>query len=299
MCADQFPDQVERSIIQWAYAREPVRLVILTSTRAIPNGKVDALSDYDVILVVKDIRPFVENRAWLEAFGEVLIAYWDPIYPDLTFGIDICANVVQYRSGLKLDFTLWPVDLFNCIKDSPALPAELDAGYRILLDKDHLAEDLLPPSGQAYIPRKPDLALYQLLINDFLSDVPSVARCLWRAELLPAKWCLDYDMKHVYLRPVLEWLAELDHAWSVPVGNLGNGLKQLLPGDIWADLELTYAGASIPENWEALFLTLDLFRWVAIQVGARLGYTYPDELHQQVRDYITRIRELPPSNPGG
>jgi hypothetical protein len=26
-------------------------------------------------------------------------------------------------------------------------------------------------------------------------------------------------------------------------------LKQLLPGDIWAGLDFTYAGASIPENW--------------------------------------------------
>ena len=27
-----------------------------------------------------------------------------------------------------------------------------------------------------------------------------MAKCLWRDEIFPAKWCLDYDMKHVYLR---------------------------------------------------------------------------------------------------
>jgi aminoglycoside 6-adenylyltransferase len=296
MFADQLPDLVEGSIIKWANAHEPVRLAMLTSTRAIPGGKADTLSDYDVILIVRDVHAFVENRAWLSDFGEVLIAYWDPISPDPTFGIDICANVVQYSSGLKLDFTLWPVNLFARIKGSPALPAELDAGYRILLDKDRLAEGLQPPTRQAYIPKKPDLALYQLLINDFLSDMPYVAKCLWRGELLPAKWCLDYDMKHVYLRPMLEWLVEINHAWSVPVGNLGKGLKLLLPDDIWADLECTYVGASIAENWEALFLTMDLFRRVALQVGDHLGYLYPEELHQRVRNYITQIRDMPSPN---
>jgi hypothetical protein len=38
---------------------------------------------------------------------------------------------------------------------------------------------------------------YQTLIQDFFSDAPYVAKCLWRDELLPAKWCLDYDMKYI------------------------------------------------------------------------------------------------------
>ncbi|PWB56699.1 MAG: hypothetical protein C3F13_01110 [Anaerolineales bacterium] len=288
-------DLVEQTIINWAQAQNPVRLVMLTSTRAIPKAKLDALSDYDVILILRDIHPLVADRAWLNVFGDVLIAYWDPIYPDPVFGIEVCANVVQYCSGLKIDFTLWPVSMFALIKASHTLPGQLDAGYRILLDKDKLAQGLLPPSRKAFLPKRPDLASYQLLVNDFLSDVPYVAKCLWRGELLPAKWCLDYDMKHVYLRPLLEWLVELDHDWSIPVGNLGKELRKLVPADIWVDLERTYTGASIAENWEALYLTLDFFKRVAIQVGGRLGYSYPEELHQHVCDYVTQIREMPPN----
>ena len=60
---------------------ESIRAMLLTSTRAIPHGPLDRFSDYDVILAVEDIHPFYEDRRWLEDFGDVVVAYWDPLYP--------------------------------------------------------------------------------------------------------------------------------------------------------------------------------------------------------------------------
>jgi aminoglycoside 6-adenylyltransferase len=285
------PDLIP-TLIQWATARNTIRAVLLTSTHAIPGAPLDALSDYDVILIVSDIEPFTADRTWLQDFGDLLVVYWDPIHPDPVFGIEQCGNVTQYANGLKIDFTLWPVSLFQQILAAPELPAELDAGYRLLLDKDGLAATMRPPTGKAYIPTPPTLTTYQTLINDFLSDAPYVAKCLWRDELLPAKWCLDYDMKHIYLRPMLEWLVGIQYDWSIPVGSLGKGLKKQLPPGIWALVEQTYAGAQLADNWQALARTMALFRQVAIQVGQHLGYAYPHDLHQRVWAYVEHIRQL-------
>jgi hypothetical protein len=41
-------------------------------------------------------------------------------------------------------------------------------------------------------------------------------------------------MKHIYLRPMLEWRMELDHDWSMRTGALGKGLKKQLPPKIWS-----------------------------------------------------------------
>jgi len=150
--APNMRDIIIPALSQWATGRDPIRAVLLTSTRAIPDAPIDALSDYDVILIVHDIQPFVAERAWLNAFGELLVVYLDPAH--------------------------------------------------------------------AYVTGPPSLAIYQTLINDFLSDAPYVAKCLRRDELLPAKWCLDCDMKHTYLRQLLEWRMEMDHDWSVPAGFL-------------------------------------------------------------------------------
>jgi aminoglycoside 6-adenylyltransferase len=264
--------------------------MLMTSTRAVPNAPVDELSDYDVVLVVKDIQPFYEDRSWLNDFGEVLVVYWDPIYSDPETGVNKFGNVTQYFNGLKIDFTLYPIPWLQGIVQAPVLPAELDAGYHILLDKDGLTRGLKPPSYSAYIPKVPTNGLYQKWIQDFFSDAPYAAKCLRRGELLPLKWCLDYDMKHVYLRQMLEWKIGLDSNWSIPVGSLGKGLKKQLPSELWAQTEKCYAGAGAAENWEALFRTMELFRQVAMEVGKGLGYTYPLDLDKRVTAYVQKMR---------
>src|SRR5215208_2967851 len=150
----------------WARGRDAIRAVLLTSTRAVPHARVDALSDYDVILVVQDIRPFADDRAWITDFGDVLVVYWDPIQPDPDFGVDYIANVTQYADGLKIDFTLWSAGLFQQIAAAPALTAELDAGYLVLLDKDHLTDMLRAPTASAYVPACPTDTEFQIWVND-------------------------------------------------------------------------------------------------------------------------------------
>jgi aminoglycoside 6-adenylyltransferase len=182
--------------------------------------------------------------------------------------------------------------LLKKIAQAPELEAELDAGYRVLLDKDRLTRDMKPPTYRAYIPTRPTNEVYQLLINDFFTDAPYMAKCLLRGELLPAKWCLDFDMKHVHLRPMLEWRMGVEHNWSLPTGSLGKGLKKRLPPEIWSQLENTYAGADVSDNWEALFRTMTLFRQVAMEVGTGLGYTYPLELDQRVTVFVQKMHTM-------
>ena len=286
------PNDVINRLIRWGEQHASVRAMLLTSTRAVPNAPLDDLSDYDLVLVVEDIHTFYADRSWLNDFGEVLVVYWDPIYSDPDTGVNKFGNVTQYTDGLKIDFTLYPVSWIQKIVQAPALPEELDAGYRVLLDKDGLTQGMKSPTYSAYIPKMPTNEHYQKWIQDFFSDVPYVAKCLQRGELLPLKWCLDYDMKHIYLRQMLEWKIGLDTDWSVPVGALGKGLKKKLPAEIWSQLENCYAGANADENWEAMFRTIMLFRQVAMEVGKGLGYAYPLDLDQRVTDYVKRMQEL-------
>ena len=96
-------------------------------------------------------------------------------------------------------------------------------------------------------------------------------------------------MKDKYLRQMLEWRIEIDHNWSVPTGK---GLKKQLSPTIWSQLESTYVGAGIEENWDALFKTINLFRHVAIEVAEFLGYVYPYDLDQQVTAYVQKMKQV-------
>lgn len=285
------PDQdIIEQLIQWANRQPLVRAMLLTSSRAIPHAPTDMFSDYDVILALRDIQPFFAERAWLEAFGRVLVLYRDPLILD--GGLERSAHVTQYESGLKIDFSLWPVALLQRVVAQPQLPPEFDAGYRILLDKDHLTAGLQPPSYAAYIPTPPAETDYQAVIEVFFLEAVYVAKLLWRDDVMAAKHILDEGMKQEHLRPMLEWHVETDHHWSVKPGPYGRRLKQWLRPDLWAELERTYTGAGVAANWAALFDTIALMRRVAGEVAERLGFSYPHELEQRVIAYLHKIKNL-------
>ena len=282
--------EVTESLIQWADQQPLVRATLLTSSRIIPNASVDVFSDYDVILAVLDVHPFYEDRTWLGDFGSVLVAYRDPL--ELYYGFPKSAYVTQYENGLKIDFTLWSVEILQRIAVAPQLPNELDAGYLVLFDKDHLTDGLKPSTYRAYIPTPPTEAEYQDTVEVFFLEATYVAKLLWRDDLMAAKHILDHFMKQEHLRPMLEWRFEIDQQWSVKPGPYGRRLKKWLSPAIWAELESTYTGAGLEANWEAMFRTIALFRQVAIEVGHHLGYPYPHGLDRRAVAYLQKVKNL-------
>jgi aminoglycoside 6-adenylyltransferase len=283
-------DNVIGQLNRWADSQDLIRAVILTSSRAIPHGSVDLFSDYDVILAMRSIHPLYADRAWLEVFGPVLAGYRDPIIDEN--GLERSAYVIQYENGLKIDFSLWPVELLQRVTNSEQLPVEFDAGYQVLVDKDDLTTGLKQPTYSGYIPAPPTEAYYMDLIEGFFLDTTYVAKFLWRNDMMAAKHILDHSLKQEHLRPMLEWHAEIDHEWTLKPGPYGRRLKQHLRPDLWAELESTYIGVGSDENWEALFRTIGLMRRVATDVGKHLGYTYPHLLERRVVDYLWRVRRL-------
>jgi aminoglycoside 6-adenylyltransferase len=277
-------------LTRWAEDRQDVRSLIITSTRAIPDAHLDAYSDYDVIMVVTEVRPLAQNTSWLADFGDVLIAHWDPLSVSPATGAERISSVVNYSDGLKIDFSLWSRQAFFDATAGPSPYPELDAGYRVLVDKDHITAELAPPTFKSYIPARPNEATYLRLVTDFLIGVPYVAKSLLRGQLLPAKWVLDFDMRFNYLVPLLEWRVEVDHAWSLKVGALGKGLQAHLPNDVWDELQQTFSDADPERNWDALFAMTALFRRTAQQVAEHLGFPSPDHLIDRVISHAHRMR---------
>ncbi len=276
-------------IIAWGMGQALVRAMVLTSSRAIPNNPyTDQFSDYDVILALRNVQPFHDSRDWLAAFGTVLAMYRDPLNEQ--DGLSWSGNVVQFEEGLKIDFTLWPVEMLRKVVQQETLPAEFDAGYRVLLDKDGLTEGIRPPGYRGYIPQPPTAARYREEIENFYLCATYVAKYLLRDDVMAAKFLLDGEMKHENLLPLLEWQIEMEHDWQVKPGNYGRRIKKWLRPDLWAALESTYVGAGIEENWQALFRLMDLMHQVGIEVGEKSGFLYPGSIEQQMRVYLGKLK---------
>lgn len=281
-------DPVITQLIAWGRAQPLVRAMLLTSSRAIPNSPdTDAYSDYDVILALRDVQPFHASRDWLAAFGTILAMYRDPLH--VRDGFSVSGSVVQFESGLKIDFSLWPTGLLRQVAQQAALPAEFDAGYQVLLDPDGLTQGLQPPSYRGYIPQPPTQARYHEEIENFFLCATYVVKYLLRDDVMAAKFLLDGEMKHENLRPLLEWQIEIAHDWQVKPGNYGRRMKRWLRPDLWAALESTYVGPGIAENWQALFRLMDLMHTVGVEVGEALAFPYPESIEQGTRAYLLRL----------
>lgn len=278
----------------WGQAREAVRAVLLTSSRSTPAAPVDPLSDYDVIYFVTDITPFYADDSWLHDFGPLLVVYRDPLSP--WHGFEKFARITQYEQ-VKIDFTICPVAvleaIINAAREGGRLEEDLDLGYQVLVDKDGLAAQLPPPTYQAYILAPPGAAAYGEVVELFYHEATYCAKNLWRKDLLPVKYFLDYAMKQSHLRCMLEWRMEIDHGWAVKTGVLGRGLLRRLPSELGDALAATYTGPDLADNWAAFYRTIDLFQRVASEVGEQLGFAFPEDLHRRCLDYFHRVERLP------
>jgi aminoglycoside 6-adenylyltransferase len=285
---DRGTDVIDR-VKAWAERHPAIRVLILESTRANPRASLDILSDYDFLLVVSDVDPFVNDVQWLSDFGVPLVRFGDQ-GPEL--GMETCARLVLYADGTKIDYIIWPVAMLERVLEQPKLPDVLDVGYQVLLDKDGLTQGLLPPTYTAHIPPKPTEPEFLALVEEFWWETIYVAKTLWRDELTQAKYSFDEVMKRQLLIKLLEWRVEIDHDWSLRPGILGKGLKKHLDPETWSAFAATYCGPDLEENWRALFATTDLFRSIAGEVAQALGYTYADDLDRDVTEYLQGVRAL-------
>jgi len=275
-------------LIQWAEKQESVRAMLLYGSRANPEAAIDIFSDYDVLLAVTNVHRFFADDHWLSDFGRVLVVFRNPI--GLHHGFESFGFITHYEEGVKIDYGFYPVEYLAWAAQEPKLPDDLDNGYLVLLDKDHLTAELKPPTCTAFIPSPPTEQEYVAVVEEFFNDSAYVAKHLWRDNLFSVKLSLDHIMKLHCLRKMLEWRMEIDHNWLVKPGAYGKGLKKRIEPEVWSELETTYVGAGSDENWDALFRTIGLFRRVAREVADHLGYAYPYDMDQRVVTYLNRVR---------
>jgi aminoglycoside 6-adenylyltransferase len=287
----QIPEEkdVVDQLVTWGTAHPLIRAMILTSSRTRPDGLVDLLSDYDLILAVTDVSAFAFKDEWTADYDRPMVRWGDQ---GEMHGLATYFRGVIYQNHIKIDYSIWPVEMLERIAASGSLPDQLDVGYRILLDQEGRTAQWKPASYQAHIPTKPTNVEYHALVEEFWWTATYVAKSLWRDDLVFARWNLEQDIKLGTMLRMLEWRIEIDHHWSVKPGILGRGLKQMLPPDIWSEFARTYGPFDVEAIWEALVRAIALFRRVAMDVGTSLGYVYPQEVDDNVSAYLEAIRHL-------
>lgn len=241
-------------------------------------------SDYDIEIVVNNPAKFLDNEEWLSAFGEPLII--------IHTNDDFTLRMVIYKDYVRIDFRIYSIKDFEQSNIQTQLPQHLDNGYTILLDKDNITSNLKPPAYNAFIIAKPSKEEFLATVIDFWWDTTYVAKSLWRNELFYAKYMLDSIIRFSYLQRIIEWHISMQHNWQITTNKNGRFFKQYLDAATWRELEKTFAGSDIEENWNALFATSNLFRRLAMSIAAETNYSYPQKSDTEITAYLNKIKNL-------
>jgi aminoglycoside 6-adenylyltransferase len=276
--------EVLEEITSWAERDNDVRAVMLTGSRANLHARADLLSDYDIEIAVNNADRFLESEEWLSAFGDIITI----IYVNDVFTL----RMVLYKDYVRIDFRIYTIDNFKQYLTQSILPEHWDAGYKVLSDKDKLTVKLKSPAYNAFIITKPVEKEFLSIVTDFWWDVTYVAKSLWRNELFYAKYMMEHVIRFSYLQKMIEWYAGLQNDWKITTNKHGRFFKQSLDNETWMELEKTFAGNVIEENWEALFISLELFSRLASSIANKLDYSYPRKLEIEMTAYIKKIRNL-------
>jgi len=269
-------------ILQTAQKDKRIRVVILEGSRANSNSPRDILQDYDIVYIVEELAPFVNDPSWAERFGELLIMQIPDTMQDPPSSLGgHFTYLMQFRDGTRIDLSFYTLEAYR-VRGRDSLSV-------LLLDKDHKFENFSAADESDYYPKPPTAKTFSDCCNEFWWVSIYVAKGLWRNEITYAKFMLD-EIVRAQLMKLLIWYIGMQTNFHRNPGKQGKYFQTFLSTTEWDSLLKTYADADIDHNWEALYTMAELFQTVALQVADRFHFSYPDEECLGVLEFLKNIQ---------
>nr|WP_308170121.1 aminoglycoside 6-adenylyltransferase [Enterococcus innesii] len=204
------------------------RAIGLSGSRTDPQAPKDFLQDFDVVYVMDDIQPLVDDPSWLEAFGPLMIRQTpeaSTIYPPSLGGC--FTYLMHFLDGVRIDLMLCPLALVDRLANEP--------GLQPLLDPDQLLSFTNQANHSHYWIKRPTQAAFREHCNEFWWVSTYVVKGLLRKQLI-------YAADHLYTIcwQELLWIEDLFVAhtqqFQVSTGKNHKYLQSFLTEKEWREL---------------------------------------------------------------
>jgi aminoglycoside 6-adenylyltransferase len=282
---------LEARFVTWAETVPDLRAAVIIGSRARRERPADEWSDLDLLIVTTDPGYYISTTAWLDAIG----AYWLTFVEATSDGAGQERRVL-FDGGLDVDFAPVPAEELERLASDPFAADLIRHGVRVLLDKDGVLTEALkqfslPQPVESGPAQPPGEARFLNVINDFWYHAVWTAKKLRRGELWTAKGCVDSYLKWQCLLPMIEWHAHTVHGWDYGTWFRGRFLEQWADPRVVEGLREAYGRYDADDLWRALLATMDLFRWLAVETAARLGYPYPTRAEEKTAALVRKLFE--------
>ena len=270
-------------IIGTAKNDERIRAVVLNGSRADDFILYkDKYQDYDIVYLVTDFQYFVDNKNWVDIFGERIMLEM-PTYMDVEpSNYNGYFNYqMLFTDGNRIDLTFASVDNLNEL-------AEEDEVGRVLLGKDNRFVNVKYDNGKKYFVKKPSKKDFENKCNSFWWCTQNIGKGIKRKEL-------PYVMKMFnwvrgQLDDMISWYIGMCHDYKVISGKMGRYFEKYLDNNLWGKYVSTYPSGEYDEIWSSLFSMCDLFKQLAIKIADKYSYDYPYQDDKLMTEYLNRLR---------
>ncbi|CBJ13598.1 aminoglycoside 6-adenylyltransferase [Legionella longbeachae] len=269
-------------IVQAAKNDKRIRAVIMNGSRASPSAKKDIFQDYDIVYLVTDVEPFVDDKNWVRQFGELLIMQMpEEMDGNWPRSKDKYVYLMQFKDWNRIDLTLLHI---NRLKTMPR-----DSQSILLLDKDQLIESF-DPSDNDYLPKPPAAKDYFDCCNEFLWVSTYVAKGLWRKQITYTKHVSEQVVKEELIR-MLTWYIGIQTGFNKSLGVYGKYIENYLEPKVWQTFLQTYVDADFKNMWASLFKMCELFYDLAIKVSHYFGFPFNGDEFENVMAYLHEVKD--------
>ncbi|WP_377890435.1 aminoglycoside 6-adenylyltransferase [Alkalihalobacillus sp. R86527] len=276
-------------IINRAKKDERVRAVYMNGSRTNPNVRKDIFQDYDIVYVVKETEPFINNDEWIHGFGEILM-FQEPDKNSRESGMETnfaesYGYLMLFKDGNRIDLHIETNEHMrkHYLSDTLTVP---------LLDKDNCLPSISAPTDSGYHVKKPTESMYLSCCNNFWWCQQNIAKSIWRDELPYAKFMMECVVRQD-LNRMVEWWIGTNTNFEVSTGKVGNYFRKQLPASHWNTYKATYSDDNYENMWAALFSSGELFRQLGKDVARDLSFTYPSQDDENMTEYLNQVRALP------
>lgn len=269
-------------IIEWGKKEESIRALILLGSRA-SRYSVDPYSDYDISVFCNYSKPYTESEEWLSQFGNVLVCVKEKIVSKRK---NFPSRLVIFESGIKVDFSFFPVQILNQIVHSNSLPDEYTFGYKVLLDKESRTEGML--SSETKVKSvKPKEKEFHRIIDEFWFEIYHVGICLKRDDL----WLVKFRSWAAasFLLQMIEWHAQACHDWQLTIQPNGKRMFSWIDKSEWQNLHGIFAHFDVIDSWRALSKMMELFRRITAETARALQFSSMEDLSEKMMRLITTL----------
>ena len=272
-------------ILQIAQDDERIRAVYMNGSRTNKNAPKDIFQDYDIVYVVKKTAPFIEDKNWINKFGEIsFMQYPDesPYFP--SDKENNYAYLMMFKDGNRIDLTLQSETYAKAhIKD--------DKLCKILLDKDNLLPQIPQATDEDYHVQKPTEEQFLASCNEFWWCLNNVAKGLWRGELPYVNDMLSFVLRKE-LEKLISWKIGIKTDFSVSVGKSAKYMYKWISEEEYKTYLSTYSCGSVESCREATFRMVKLFSETALFVAKSLGFEYNLEEEKASIEYLQKTQHL-------